>query len=107
VNPIWIVVLVLAIVTLIVIVAWVLYKLGFRLDKLKAKLGIVEIETSRTASKTASNIQESGTNVTQKASEGAEIIRSGISAPADSSAKVAQQAQGEKSKIEDSPIKLT
>jgi hypothetical protein len=109
-NPTWVVVLVLAVLAVLAVIAVVaraLYKAGFRLEKFKVKAGIVEAEASRTASTPLPDAAKDGPKVTQEALESAEIIRSGISAPAGSSAEIAQQARGDKSKIEDSPIKLT
>jgi hypothetical protein len=116
VNPTLISVLVAGIIIVIAAIAFALYKAGFRVDKLKVKLGLVEAEASRKKSetppdKTTSDTKETakpvGTSVRQQATDGGVIKRSGITAPAESAAKIDQHAKGEKSRIDESPIELT
>lgn len=110
-NPTLIAILVLGIIIVVAAIAFALYKIGFSVDKLKVKLGLVEVEASREKLKTTPDAKvparPAGMRIRQQATEGGIIKKSGITAPADSAAKVDQQAKGEKSKIDDSPIKLT
>lgn len=102
-NPI-LIVIVLAIA--VGVIAFALYKLGFSVNKLKVKFGLVEVEAGRKpANDKASPL--TGPKIDQRATAGGVIEESGITAPADSAAEITQQAKGEKSKIDDSPIKLT
>ena len=107
-NPTLIPVLVLGIFIIISAVAFALYKAGFTVNKLKVKFGLVEVEAGRskpTPDKKAAS--STGPKIRQRATEGGVIKESGITAPANSAAEIGQQAKGEKSKIDDSPIKLT
>jgi hypothetical protein len=107
-SPIVIVALVLGVV-IIAVVAYMLFRAGFRVDKIKAKLPIMEMEASRTPTTAETSVDETEASlkIRQQASEGGVITESGITAPADSDAEIDQKAKGEKSKIDDSPIKLT
>jgi hypothetical protein len=98
--------LVILVAVAIAAIAFALYKAGFGVEKLKVKLGIVEVEAGRDKSMAAKPSPPTGAQIRQRAEEGAIIIKSGITAPADAAAKITQQAKGEKSKIDDSPIKL-
>jgi hypothetical protein len=101
-------ILVLGALVIIAAVAFVLYKAGFTVNTIKAKLPMVEVEASREKSildKKATS--PSGSKIRQRAEEGGVIKKSGITAPAGSAAEIDQQAKGEKSKIDDSSIKLT
>ena len=107
-NPILIVILVVVALAVIAAIAFGLYKAGFTVDKLKVKLGLVEAEASRKKSATKEEkVPTAGPQIEQQAEEGGAIRRSGITTPADAAAKVKQRAKGEKSKIDDSPIKIT
>jgi hypothetical protein len=105
-NPVLIAALILVAV-IIVMAAFALYKAGFKVDKIKAKLPVVEMEASRPVEDSDAEDEEAGPKIRQRAKEGGTISESGITAPAESSAEIDQQATGEKSKIDDSPIKLT
>jgi hypothetical protein len=109
-SPTLITVLVLGVLIIIAVIAFALYKTGFTLDKLKVKLGMVEAEASRKP-KTIPDTKEAalptGTKIRRRVTEGGSIKKSGITAPADSAAEIDEQAKGKKSKIDDSPIKLT
>ena len=106
-SPTVITVLVLG-VLIIAAIAFALYKAGFTLDKLKVKLGMVEVEASRKPTPDAKEAAPpAGPKIHQRATEGGGIEKSGITAPADSAAEIDQQAKGKGSKIDDSPIKLT
>jgi hypothetical protein len=102
-----IIVLVLGVVIIIAGAAFVLYKAGFSVDKIRAKFGPVEVEASRTKPPTTPATKEVGPSIHQQAEEGGVITESGITAPANSIAEIEQRAKGQKSKIDDSPIKLT
>jgi len=107
-NPTLIAVLVLGTLIIIAAIAFGLYKLGFTVNKVKAKLPVVEIEASRDKPPPAeASPAQTGPEIRQRAKDGGVITGSGITAPADSAAEIDQQAAGEKSKIDDSPIKLT
>jgi len=94
------------------LIAFVLYQLGFSVNKLKIKLGLIEIEADRKAvggrkpSENSAPESPAGTKVEQRAARGGVIEKSGISAPANADAQITQHATGQKSKIDDSPIKL-
>lgn len=108
-NPV--ILLIISAVVVVVLVSVAAYLLGFRLTKLKAKLGIVEAEMTR---KPASGMEGSGKDASQpeshsfsqKATDGGVIRKSSIEAPASSSANASQRAAGEKSRIDDSHIKI-
>jgi hypothetical protein len=107
-STISIVVLVLGLLIVIVLIALALYKTGFTVKSLKVKVGPVEAEASRDKPAPDEALDSpGGARITQRAQEGGEITQSGITAPADSEAQIEQQAKGTKSKIDDSPIKLT
>ncbi len=105
----------LVIVVLLVIagLALAVYKAGFRAKKVTVKTPVFEAEMERSPSdqpETAATISASpqvGPKISQRATEGGAVTQSGITAPADSSADIDQQAKGQGSKIDDSPIKLT
>jgi len=107
-SPTLMTILVLGILIIITAIAFALYKAGFTVSKLKFKLGLVEAEASRDRpSRGEEAVSPTGSRIRQRATEGGVIKESGITAPADSAAEIDQQAKGEKSKIDDSPIKLT
>lgn len=99
-----------AIVILVIVIAFAFYKAGFSVDKIKAKLPMFEMEASRKkdeATQTDNTAPVAGPKISQRAEDGGAISGSGISAPADAAADIDQQAKGQKSKIDDSPINLT
>lgn len=101
---------VIAIVVVIALIAFALYKAGFSVDKIKAKLPMFEMEASRKkdeATQTDNAAPAAGPKISQRAEDGGVISGSGISAPADAAADIDQQAKDRKSKIDDSPINLT
>lgn len=101
-------VLILGAAIVVALIALVLYKIGFRVDKIKAKLPVFDVEASRkTRHAAAETGPHSGPTVRQRAIEGGVIEQSGVTAPAGAAAEIDQQAAGEGSKIDDSPIKLT
>lgn len=108
-SPTLITVLVLGVLIIIAAIAFALYKAGFTLDKLKVKLGMVEVEASR--DKPTPDAKEAAPparpRIRVRATEGGGIKKSGITAPADSATEIDQQAKGEASRIDDSPIKIT
>jgi len=102
-----IIVLVLAIVIIIAVIASALHKAGFSVDKIKAKLLMVEMEASRTKPSTPPDTTATGPSIRQQAEDGGAITASGITVPADSAATVDQEARGKGSKIDESPIEIT
>lgn len=107
-SPTLITILVLVVLIIIAAIAFALYKAGFTLDKLKVKLGMVEMEASRDKPPPdRKGAPPTGPKIRQRATEGGGIKKSGITVPADSAAEIDQQTRDEKSKIDDSPIKLT
>lgn len=101
-NPILLIIFFLIAIS---VIAFILYKLDFRLDKLKFKLGLLEAETSR--EKPAANAapaSSAGPNIKQKADDG-KIKSSGITVPSSSAVTVDQQAKN-KGEINDSPIEI-
>ena len=108
------VLILIGLVVLIAVIAWAIHKAGFRATKMTVKTGLVEAEMERTPGKTtpvATPPEQppppTGPQVQQRATDGGAIIDSGITAPADSVADIDQQAKGEGSQIDDSPINLT
>jgi len=104
-----VILIVVGIIVLIAIIAWLLYKAGFKVKEVTAKAGPLEAKMERPGT---SNPAKAGgtpagrTEVSQKAGDGGVIRKSGISAPAQSNARVDQQSKGEGSRIDDSPIEL-
>jgi hypothetical protein len=102
----------LGLALLIAVIAWGIYKTGFRATKMTVKTGLLEAEMERapgdpTAATQPAPPPPAGPKVRQRAGDGGAITASGISAPADSAADIDQQAKGEGSQIDDSPINLT
>jgi Tfp pilus assembly protein PilE len=106
-SPILVVAIIVGIAIIIAVIAYAPYRAGFRVDKIKAKLPMLEMEASRTTDKTKTDAKNATPKIHQEAIEGGAISKSGITAPADSDAEIDQKAKGEKSKIDDSPIRLT
>ncbi len=109
-----IVVLVLVgLIIIIALIAWGIYKAGFRATKVTVKTGVLEAEMERPPSQPegvglqAEPGPPTGPKIHQRASDGGAITQSGITAPANAAAEIDQQAKGPESKIDDSPIKLT
>lgn len=108
----------LSIVVLIILIvaglAFALYKAGFRTTKWKLKLPLFEADvertpTGRTAGTAAESpkVSTSRTEASQKASNGGVIHKGRITAPAESGAKLGQEAKGQGSRVDDSEIKLS
>lgn len=105
-NPTLVIVLILAVTGLIAAITFALYKAGFRWKEFTVKAGLFEGKASRTP-EAPSPAAPGGPAIKQNAADGGEIIRSGVTAPAASTAQIKQTAQRDGAKIEDSPIKLT
>jgi hypothetical protein len=105
--------LIVAVIIFLVVVAGVafaLYKAKFRVDKIKTGVpGVIEMEATRqpTDPPAAAGFPPAPRiTVEQTVATGGKIEKSGISAPADASAQINQQA-ADKGQINDSPINLT
>jgi hypothetical protein len=96
-------------IAVVAVIAWLLYKAGFKVKEVTAKAGPLEAKMERPTGEDAAKAgtQTSRIEVSQKAGEGGVIHKSGISAPAQSNADIDQQSTGEGSRIDDSPIELT
>lgn len=97
---------------LIAVIAWGIYKAGFRATRMKVKTGLLEAEMERTPGQPLPTADPAppppaGPKVRQRAGAGGAITDSGITAPAASAADIDQEAKGEGSRIDDSPINLT
>jgi hypothetical protein len=102
---------VIAVIVVIAVIAWLLYKAGFKPKEITVKAGPLEakMERSPAAAGTATEKQDTPkarTEATQEALQGAHIDNSTITAPADSGAKLKQKAEGEGSSITGSTIQL-
>jgi hypothetical protein len=100
--------LAIGLVFIVAIIAVVLYRCGFRVKDIKAKLGILEIgaeREKRTPQQAPKGRLLPRTEVKQRAENGGQIEDSGITAPARSGAKITQEAKD--GEIDSSPIKLT
>jgi hypothetical protein len=101
------VLLIILLIIAVAAIAFALFKLGFSVDKLKLKLGIIEAEASREKPAVGKQPTASiGPKIDQQALQGGKISQSGIKAPAESSARIKQRAEGEKSEIDESPIEI-
>jgi hypothetical protein len=106
------IIIALIVVALIIAgLAWGTFKAGFRVKKATVKTPIFEAEMER---KPADEVEPlsttpstAGPDIRQQALEGGTIKESPITSPADSAAKINQQAKGKDSEIDNSPIKLT
>ena len=106
-NPLLIVAVIL-VIAIIGVVAYALYKARFRVDKITAKIpGVVDVQASRAEEETAPDAQDAKLKISQEAEDGGTISKSGITAPAEAKADIAQRAAGEEAEINDSPIELT
>ena len=106
-NPDTIALIVIAAVVIVAVVAWILYKLGFRVKELTAKAGPLEAKMQRdqdTAKKAGTPLHR--TEAAQDAVDGGQIKDSHIRAPADAAAKLTQKAAGPGSSITGSDIEL-
>jgi hypothetical protein len=106
--------IIIALVVVMLLIAgltWGTHKAGFRVKKATVKTPIFEAEMERKPTdeieKPAAGPAPTGPDIHQLASGGGVITESGITAPADSTAKIEQQAKDKGSEIDSSPIKLT
>jgi hypothetical protein len=98
-----------ALLAIIAAIAWGLYKAGFTVDELTAKLGLVEAKMKRTpgpATPPTEPPPAPRTEAAQEATGGARLKNATMKAPADSGAKLSQQAKDAGSSITDSTIEL-
>ena len=111
-DPLTIVLLILVGIVIVAIIAWLIYKAGFRVGEITLKTCLLEAKMKRKPTgerRAASQARQQApprTEATQEASAGGQIIDTTITAPADSGAKLKQTAEGEGSKIEGSHIKV-
>ncbi len=108
-NSVAVVSIVVGIIVIVVaIIAWLLYKAGFKVKEIKAKAGPLEATMKRKPDEKPSKAKgpTSRVEVSQEASGGGVIRESGISAPGQSNAQIKQHSNGKRSRIDDSPIKL-
>lgn len=109
---VWIIVIAIVVVPLI---AWLLYKAGFKVKKVKLKAPWIEADMERETEKDPGDKTEPvkpassrmRTEAAQEALDGGVIEDSNIKGSADSGAKLKQKASGEGSKITGSDITLT
>lgn len=99
------------VVVLVLLVAYLFYKSGFRLTELKLKWGIGEASMKREPGKPASPAakeQEPSavSQFSQEASGGGVVEDASIKAPADASVQATQKAEGEGSKLKKVRIDL-
>ncbi|MCK6628371.1 MAG: hypothetical protein L6R45_24750 [Anaerolineae bacterium] len=106
--------LIIALVVVVLVIAglaWGAYRAGFRVKKARVKTPVFEAEMERqpfdTVSPPTPSTTPTGPDIRQQATAGGAIKESGITAPADSAAKISQQAKDQDSEIDNSPIKLT
>jgi hypothetical protein len=110
-SPTLIAVLILG-ALIIVVIAFALYKAGFRPTEITVKTGPVEAKMKRTLAQSGES--EAATSAkpatpiqfSQEAINSSEIRKSSIKAPADSSASASQKAEDD-SRLDDAHIKLT
>ncbi|RLC98655.1 MAG: hypothetical protein DRI77_04535 [Chloroflexi bacterium] len=97
------------IVVIVAVVAWLLYKAGFKVTEVTTKTGPLEAKMKRNPDEKPSKAESptSRVEVYQKAGRGGVICESGISAPGQSNARIEQHSNGKGSRIDDSPIKLS
>lgn len=106
----WMILGVLVIV-LVIVVAYLLYKSGFRLTELKLKWGIGEASMKRepgdkhTPAAEAEKPPPAG-RFSISARDGGVVENAHIKAPADAPAEVTQEAEGKGSKVKNSRIEL-
>lgn len=99
----------LILIVVIAVVAYLLRKAGFTVNKIKAMIpGVVEVEAERSSGTPPDSASSTGSpaQFTQEATDGGEINKARIKAPADSSAGASQKASGKDSKLDDVKIEL-
>ena len=107
-DTIAIILVIIAVAVVVAVIAWLLYKAGFKIKEITAKAGPLEAKMERKpgANSKAASLKQS-TVATQEATAGGRIKNSTIKAPAEAGAKLKQQAKGTGSSISDSNIELT
>lgn len=102
--------LILAGIILLVVIAtiaWLLYRANFRPKEITVKTGILEAKMEReNETPPKPEVIKRRTEASQTVSDGAQIIDSNIKAPAQSGAKLKQDAKGKGSEISGSDIEL-
>lgn len=94
-------------IVVVVVIAWLLYKAGFKVKEVTAKAGPLEAKMERdTGVNSRTEMPTSRTEATQEAMDGGRIKDSTIKAPAESGAKLKQKAEGDESSITGSSIEL-
>jgi hypothetical protein len=107
-NSTTITIIVVGIVVGIVVIAWLLYKAGFKVKEVTAKAGLLEAKMERATGVTQNaEAPIPRTEATQEATDGGRIEGSTIKGPADSGASLKQKAEGDGSSISDSTIELS
>ena len=108
-DPTTVSLIVIIVIVVVAVIAWLLYKAGFKTKELTVKAGMVEAKMERETGKDSPQPQTppARTEVRQTAGDGGVIRKSGISAPAQGNAQINQESTGEGSRIDDSPINLT
>jgi hypothetical protein len=99
VNPVLLITLSLA---AIAVIAFAVYKAGFRPTKVKVKTGLLEAEMERSPRAESTSPPQ----FSQEATDGGMIRKANIKAPAGSPASATQKAEGKGSRLEETRIEL-
>lgn len=110
-NPTTIILIVITLLVVIGLLAWLVYKAGFRATEMTVKAGLVETKMERTPGDKPAAADDTAppaprTEASQEALDGGQIDESTIRAPADSGAKLQQKAKGPDSRISGGEIEL-
>jgi hypothetical protein len=107
-NPTAVALTIMVVAVVIAVIAWLIYKAGFKPKEITVKTGLVEAKMEReTGSDAKPETPRPRTEATQEALEKGRIKDSKIKAPAESGAKLKQKAEGEGSSIAGSDIELS
>lgn len=111
-TPTMIALTILVVLIVTAVIAFALYKAGFRTTKWKVKTGLFEADLERTSGDRENAAEPPQavpfrTEASQEAGDGGVIRKGRLSAPAESGARLGQKATGQGSRIDDSEIKLS
>lgn len=106
-SPTTVTLIVIVVIIIVAIVAWFVYKAGFKAKEITVKTGLMEAKLERSSPAAEKpEVPTIRTEAAQEALQGGKIKDSNIKAPADSGAKLRQRAENEGSSITGSDIEL-
>jgi Tfp pilus assembly protein PilE len=105
-SPTLVTIAILAIVIIIVALAYILYRARFRITEITAKTGPLEMKMERTPTTDTSAEPSPPAQFSKEATDGASVENATIEASPDATASAKQKAEGPGSRLKDVDIRI-